>query len=128
MGIRDLASFQRLVQFRLGEGGVGAENDLCGFIDFPYAVLNHSGDVRKKAANANPDQSRRRGERQLFRGFGAFEWVQASNAAALDIFEVPRYQCQAVRLRGRGQQRIDDWENFARIQAIPDLRDSFVHW
>jgi hypothetical protein len=31
-----------------------------------------------------------------------------------------------MRRRGRGQQRIDDWQNVTRIESPPDLRNSFI--
>jgi hypothetical protein len=55
-----------------------------------------------------------------------FERVQAANTAALNVFEVARYQRHAVSLRRRSQQRIHGSQRFARIHSTPDLRDSLV--
>ncbi len=57
---------------------------------------------------------------------GRFERVQAANTAALNVFEVARYQRHAVGLRRRSQQRIDGSQRFARIHSTPDLRDSLI--
>ena len=51
----------------------------------------------------------------------------SGNAAALDIFQVPRHQSQARASVVRGQQRIDNRQSLARDEAAPNLRDSFVH-
>jgi hypothetical protein len=62
----------------------------------------------------------------LFDRSGRFERVKAANTAALDVFEVARYQRHAVGLRRRSQQRIDTRQRFARIHSTPDLRDSLI--
>jgi hypothetical protein len=58
---------------------------------------------RRSRRGANVERTRSLCDRrQLSSRVRAFEWVQASNAAALDILDVTRYESKTVRLCGSG--------------------------